>query len=86
MGRKSYANKKTRGAFIAAVFAMQGFGILAGGIVSLIVSAAFDHKFKAPCLRQLDTPPSLPRMRRRQLLTCLRCCKWTLKPKNTAFI
>jgi MFS transporter, PHS family, inorganic phosphate transporter len=25
-----YANKKTRGAFIAAVFAMQGFGILAG--------------------------------------------------------
>ncbi|CAN4120524.1 unnamed protein product [Withania somnifera] len=27
-----YANKKTRGAFIAAVFAMQGFGILAGGI------------------------------------------------------
>ncbi|CAI0378655.1 unnamed protein product [Linum tenue] len=43
-----YANKKTRGAFIAAVFAMQGFGILAGGIVSLITSAAFDHAFPAP--------------------------------------
>jgi len=43
-----YANKKTRGAFIAAVFAMQGFGILAGGIVALIVSAAFDHRFKTP--------------------------------------
>ncbi|KAH0889409.1 hypothetical protein HID58_051838 [Brassica napus] len=43
-----YANKKTRGAFIAAVFAMQGFGILAGGIVSLIVSSAFDHAFDAP--------------------------------------
>lgn len=43
-----YANKKTRGAFIAAVFAMQGFGILAGGIVALIVSAAFDHQYKAP--------------------------------------
>nr|BAE94384.1 putative phosphate transporter [Eucalyptus camaldulensis] len=43
-----YANKKTRGAFIAAVFAMQGFGILGGGIVALIVSSAFDHKFKAP--------------------------------------
>ncbi|KAH7522098.1 hypothetical protein FEM48_Zijuj07G0101800 [Ziziphus jujuba var. spinosa] len=43
-----YANKKTRGAFIAAVFAMQGFGILGGGIVALIVSAAFDHLFKAP--------------------------------------
>ncbi|CAI9285403.1 unnamed protein product [Lactuca saligna] len=43
-----YANKKTRGAFIAAVFAMQGFGILASGIVALIVSAAFDHAFSAP--------------------------------------
>ncbi|KAG8636793.1 probable inorganic phosphate transporter 1-3 [Manihot esculenta] len=43
-----YANKKTRGAFIAAVFAMQGFGILAGGIVGLIVSSAFDHRFKTP--------------------------------------
>jgi PHS family inorganic phosphate transporter-like MFS transporter len=43
-----YANKKTRGAFIAAVFAMQGFGILAGGIVALVVSAAFDHRFKTP--------------------------------------
>ncbi|TYI91930.1 hypothetical protein E1A91_D02G030100v1 [Gossypium mustelinum] len=42
-----YANKKTRGAFIAAVFAMQGFGILTGGIVALIVSAAFDHAYKA---------------------------------------
>ncbi|KAD4178180.1 hypothetical protein R6Q59_021732 [Mikania micrantha] len=43
-----YANKKTRGAFIAAVFAMQGFGILASGVVSLIVSASFDHAFNAP--------------------------------------
>ncbi|KAK1418872.1 hypothetical protein QVD17_28020 [Tagetes erecta] len=43
-----YANKKTRGAFIAAVFAMQGFGILASGIVALIVSASFDHAFNAP--------------------------------------
>ncbi|KAF3456785.1 hypothetical protein FNV43_RR01439 [Rhamnella rubrinervis] len=43
-----YANKKTRGAFIAAVFAMQGFGILGGGIVALIVSSAFDHQFKRP--------------------------------------
>ncbi|CAK7327253.1 unnamed protein product [Dovyalis caffra] len=43
-----YANKKTRGAFIAAVFAMQGFGILGGGIVALIVSASFDHRFKRP--------------------------------------
>ncbi|KAF9609303.1 hypothetical protein IFM89_015548 [Coptis chinensis] len=43
-----YANKKTRGAFIAAVFAMQGFGILAGGIVGIIVSSAFNGAFGAP--------------------------------------
>ncbi|CAL5413559.1 unnamed protein product [Camellia sinensis] len=43
-----YANKKTSGAFIAGVFAMQGFGILASGIVALIVSSAFDHAYKAP--------------------------------------
>jgi PHS family inorganic phosphate transporter-like MFS transporter len=43
-----YANKKTRGAFIAAVFAMQGFGILVGGMVGIIVSAAFQARFDAP--------------------------------------
>lgn len=43
-----YANKKTRGAFIAAVFAMQGFGILAGGIFAIISSVAFKAKFDAP--------------------------------------
>ncbi|MBA0634334.1 hypothetical protein Godav_021913 [Gossypium davidsonii] len=43
-----YANKKTRGAFIAAVFAMQGFGILGGGIFAIIISAAFMASFHAP--------------------------------------
>lgn len=43
-----YANKKTRGAFISAVFAMQGFGILTSGIIALIVSSSFDHAFSAP--------------------------------------
>ncbi|XP_019180101.1 PREDICTED: inorganic phosphate transporter 1-4-like [Ipomoea nil] len=43
-----YANKKTRGAFIAAVFAMQGFGILAGGLVAIITAAAFKSAFPAP--------------------------------------
>ncbi|XP_020113373.1 inorganic phosphate transporter 1-6-like [Ananas comosus] len=43
-----YANKKTRGAFIAAVFAMQGFGILAGGLVAIVVSTAFKNRFPAP--------------------------------------
>ncbi|GFY85337.1 phosphate transporter 1;7 [Actinidia rufa] len=43
-----YANKKTRGAFVAAVFAMQGFGILAGGVVAMIVSAVFKVLYHAP--------------------------------------
>ncbi|XP_020222935.1 inorganic phosphate transporter 1-4 [Cajanus cajan] len=43
-----YANKKTRGGFIAAVFAMQGFGILAGGMVAIVVSAAFNAVYPAP--------------------------------------
>lgn len=42
-----YSNKKTRGAFIAAVFAMQGFGILAGGTVAIIVSAIFHALYPA---------------------------------------
>lgn len=36
-----YANKKTRGAFIAAVFAMQGMGIIFAGLVSMIISKLF---------------------------------------------
>ncbi|KAG6415707.1 hypothetical protein SASPL_123121 [Salvia splendens] len=50
-----YANKKTRGAFVAA-----GFGILFGGIISLIVSAAFDHAYHSPSYEQnalASTPP-----------------------------
>ncbi|XP_071741269.1 probable inorganic phosphate transporter 1-7 [Rutidosis leptorrhynchoides] len=43
-----YANKKTRGAFIAAVFAMQGFGILAGGVFAIIVSLSFKAKYNVP--------------------------------------
>lgn len=46
-----YANKKTRGAFIAAVFAMQGFGILVSGIFALIVSAIFDHAYPSPAYK-----------------------------------
>lgn len=43
-----YSNKKTRGGFIAAVFAMQGFGILGGGVFAIIISSVFDSKYKAP--------------------------------------
>ncbi|XP_030451101.2 inorganic phosphate transporter 1-4-like [Syzygium oleosum] len=43
-----YSNKKTRGSFIAAVFAMQGFGILAGGTVAIVVSSIFSAAYPAP--------------------------------------
>ncbi|MBA0585759.1 hypothetical protein Gorai_016524, partial [Gossypium raimondii] len=36
-----FANKKTRGAFIAAVFSMQGLGILASSIVTMVVCRIF---------------------------------------------
>ncbi|KAE8781622.1 phosphate transporter HvPT5 [Hordeum vulgare] len=52
-----YANKKTRGAFIAAVFAMQGFGILAGGVVTLVLSTVFRSAFPAPAY-QVDAAAS----------------------------
>ncbi|KAK4273047.1 hypothetical protein QN277_021518 [Acacia crassicarpa] len=42
-----YSSKKTRGAFISAVFAMQGFGILAAGIFAIILSGVFKTKFPA---------------------------------------
>jgi PHS family inorganic phosphate transporter-like MFS transporter len=36
-----YANKKTRGAFVAAVFSMQGIGILVGASITLAVMGGF---------------------------------------------
>ncbi|KAH7434132.1 hypothetical protein KP509_06G001500 [Ceratopteris richardii] len=55
-----YANKRTRGAFIAAVFAMQGTGILAGAAVSIIISAAFNNIYHRPSFNEdpiLSTAP-----------------------------
>ncbi|KAK9928470.1 hypothetical protein M0R45_025603 [Rubus argutus] len=37
-----FANKRTRGSFIAAVFSMQGFGILASSLVTIVVCAVFN--------------------------------------------
>ncbi|KAK4421747.1 Inorganic phosphate transporter 1-4 [Sesamum alatum] len=55
-----YANKRTRGAFIAAVFAMQGFGILTSGVVALIVSVAFDHAYGAPAYEDNPAASTVP--------------------------
>nr|XP_043615998.1 low affinity inorganic phosphate transporter 4-like [Erigeron canadensis] len=43
-----YANKSTRGSFIAAVFAMQGVGIIFAGLVSMTVSKLFLNHNPAP--------------------------------------
>ncbi|KAJ1288359.1 hypothetical protein BS78_02G083700 [Paspalum vaginatum] len=55
-----YANRRTRGSFVAAVFAMEGFGVLAGCIVTLAVSATFQARFAAPPYEEdpaASTPP-----------------------------
>lgn len=41
-----FANRRTRGAFIAAVFSMQGFGILFSTIVTMTVCTIFDRATK----------------------------------------
>ncbi|KAM3758926.1 hypothetical protein ACB098_01G082000 [Castanea mollissima] len=38
-----YANKRTRGSFITAVFSMQGFGILVASVVTMVVCAIFNR-------------------------------------------
>eukprot|EP00897_Mesotaenium_endlicherianum_P002717 jgi/Mesen1/2473/ME000158S01668 len=55
-----YANKKTRGAFIAAVFAMQGVGILTAAAVAIAVSSIFKAAFERPAFLNdpvRSTPP-----------------------------
>ncbi|BBN03088.1 MFS transporter, PHS family, inorganic phosphate transporter [Marchantia polymorpha subsp. ruderalis] len=54
-----YSNTKTRGAFIGAVFAMQGFGILSGATVAIILSAAFNAAYHRPAF-QVDQIRSTP--------------------------
>lgn len=51
-----YANQKTRGGFIAAVFAMQGVGILVAGFVAMLVSHLFLVAYPAP---NFETDPVL---------------------------
>ncbi|KAJ7959113.1 Phosphate transporter [Quillaja saponaria] len=55
-----YSNKKTRGAFIASVFAMQGFGILGGGTVALTVSSIFRAIFHAPSYKENPIASTVP--------------------------
>jgi PHS family inorganic phosphate transporter-like MFS transporter len=43
IGGRAFANKMTRGAFIAAVFSMQGFGMLAASTVKIMVCKIFER-------------------------------------------
>ncbi|KAL2644775.1 hypothetical protein R1flu_012362 [Riccia fluitans] len=55
-----YSNTRTRGAFIGAVFAMQGFGILSAAAVAIILSSIFDAAFNRPAFNVdpiRSTPP-----------------------------
>ncbi|KAI8016199.1 putative inorganic phosphate transporter 1-9 [Camellia lanceoleosa] len=49
-----FANKRTRGAFIAAVFSMQGLGILVSSTVTMVVCTIFNAGTKPP---KDQTPP-----------------------------
>ncbi|KAI8560944.1 hypothetical protein RHMOL_Rhmol04G0295700 [Rhododendron molle] len=88
-----YANKKTRGSFMAAVFAMQGFGILTSGIVGLIVSAAFESGNKAiPYTKnaKLSLPPGADYVWRIILMfgaiPAAMTCYWHMKmPETTRY-
>ncbi|KAG1327207.1 putative inorganic phosphate transporter 1-10 [Cocos nucifera] len=51
-----FANKRTRGSFIAAVFSMQGFGILASSAVTMVVTKVFDEATKDSDINPLHTP------------------------------
>ncbi|CAN1297504.1 Low affinity inorganic phosphate transporter 8 [Linum perenne] len=56
-----YSNQKTRGAFIAAVFAMQGTGILFAAFVTLVVTKIFKDSNPAPIFSKdavLSTQPA----------------------------
>ena len=51
-----FANKKTRGSFIAAVFSMQGFGILACATVTIVVCSIFRRAFGSEGHDPAQTP------------------------------
>ncbi|KAL8218386.1 hypothetical protein R6Q57_021759 [Mikania cordata] len=55
-----FANKRTRGAFIAGVFSMQGFGILWSSLVTMIVCSVFEASAKKNDLtKPSDLAPSV---------------------------
>ncbi|CAM6125846.1 unnamed protein product [Calypogeia fissa] len=63
-----YANKKTRGSFVAAVFAMQGVGYLVAAAVTIIITSIFRNSYPRQAFDVYQsanpgqlTDPSVPR-------------------------
>ncbi|CAM6119392.1 unnamed protein product [Calypogeia fissa] len=52
-----YSNTRTRGAFVAAVFAMQGLGLFCAAAVTLSLSAIFKAVLDSPAQNVNNTPP-----------------------------
>ncbi|KAK6160865.1 hypothetical protein DH2020_004246 [Rehmannia glutinosa] len=65
-----FSNRRTRGAFIAAVFSMQGFGILVSSTVTMVVCAIFDRATKAS---PADDTPEVADLAWRLILMIGRC-------------
>lgn len=55
-----YANTRTRGAFVGAVFANQGFGILVSAAVAMVTAAGLKSTYPAPAF-EADPIASTPR-------------------------
>jgi PHS family inorganic phosphate transporter-like MFS transporter len=49
-----YANRRWRGGFLSAVFACQGFGIVSGSIIGIIVTSAYQNSIKYTDITYLD--------------------------------
>lgn len=49
-----YASAKWRGSFLAAVFAMQGLGIVSGAIIGVVVTKCFEHAITHKSILYLD--------------------------------
>lgn len=55
-----YSNTRTRGAFVAAVFAMQGIGILTGAAMCIIVASIFKAAFPSPPFSVVGNASTVP--------------------------
>lgn len=64
------AHTKTRDVFIAAVFAMQSFGILCGGALASIVAAGFNHTYSRGPYNSFPTNQAVDNHAHRKLISC----------------